>query len=161
MQKIALILIVSVVTTCGLAQPAQALKQFGEEFLKYYKIDKKSEVKTDFAKTVIKAKCWVCHQGKKKKHNNPYGQELAKLLDKKKDKKDTKKIIEALEKVAKIHTDPKDKKSPTYGDLIKADKLPGGTLEEAKKKVEEEESSEAKGSASEEVSKKQDASDKK
>jgi hypothetical protein len=47
-----------------------------------------------------------------------------------KGEKDNKKIEEALDKVAAAHVDANDDKSPTYGDLIKAGKLPGG---EAKK----------------------------
>ena len=154
MQKKVLILFVSILATSGLAQPAQAIKPFAKEFMKLYEVDKESEKKTDFAKAVLEAKCYVCHQGKKKKHRNRYGKELAKLLDKKKDKKDTKKIVEAIEKVAKLHIDAKDKKSPTFGDLIKAGKLPGGSLKDAKKKVEEE------SSDNKDVSEKKEATDK-
>ncbi len=143
MQKLVLMLSVIVLAISSLAQPAQAIKQFSNEFMKLYKVDKESEEKTDFAKAVLEAKCYVCHQGKKKKNRNSYGTELSKLLDKKKDKKDTKKIIEALEKVAKMHTEAKDEKSPTYGELIQAGKLPGGPLADAKK---EPAGSESKGS---------------
>ncbi len=144
MQKLVLTLFVSALVASSLAQPAHAIKQFSKEFMKLYKVDKESEEKTDFAKAVLEAKCYTCHQGKKKKHRNRYGAELSKLLDKKKDKKDTKKIIEALEKVAKMPSDAKDKKSPTFGDLIKAGKLPGGSLEDAKKKVEDDDSDDKK-----------------
>ncbi|MEM8947045.1 MAG: hypothetical protein AAGD11_17860, partial [Planctomycetota bacterium] len=106
--------------------------------------DKSAEEKTDFAKSVLEAKCYVCHQGRKKKNRNAYGSELAKLLDKKKDAKNPKKIIEALEKVAKLPSDAKDKDSPTFGDLIKAGRLPGGSLSDAKK--EPAAGSDAKGS---------------
>jgi hypothetical protein len=61
------------------------------------------------------------------------------MLDKKEDKDNEEKIVEALDKVAKMHVDPKDDKSPTYGDLIAKGTLPGGTLEEAKKEPKEEE----------------------
>ncbi len=138
MKKVVLMLIVSCLVMGYFAHPTQAIKPFAKEFNKLYQVDKESETKTDFAKAVLKAKCYVCHQGKKKKHRNRYGEELSKLLDKKKDKKEPKKIIEALEKVAKLHIDPKNEKSLTYGDLIKAGKLPGGSLEDAKKKVEDE-----------------------
>ena len=47
-------------------------------------------------------------------------------------------IKKALAKVAEMHSDPKDDKSPTYGELIKASKLPGGDLEESKKEPKEE-----------------------
>jgi hypothetical protein len=90
-----------------------------------------------------KVKCFICHQGKSKKNHNPYGIHLVKLLDKKEDKKDTKKIKAALEKVGKLHSDPKDDKSPTYAELIAQSKLPGGTLEEARKEPPKKEGEEA------------------
>ena len=162
MHKLLLMLLMLFVSTFAigsLAQPAQAIKPFAKEFMKLYEVDKESEKKTDFAKAVLEAKCYVCHQGKKKKHRNRYGEELSKLLDKKKDKKDAKKIVEAIEKVAKLHIDAKDEKSPTFGDLIKAGKLPGGSLEDAKKKVEED--SDNKGIGKTEAAEKPEASDKK
>jgi len=145
MKKVILILMICTVANFGLAQPAQAIKQFSDQFLKLYKVDKKSEDKSDFAEAVLKAKCYTCHQGKKKKHHNRYGQELEKLLDKKKDKKNTEKIVEALKKVAEMHINPKDKNSPTYGKLIQAGKLPGGPLADAKKEPPAEDS-QGKGS---------------
>lgn len=145
MQKLVLMLLAGAVVSCGLAQPAQAIKQFSDEFMKLYKVDKGNPDPSEFDKAVLEAKCYACHQGKKKKNRNAYGAELSKLLDKKKDKKNTEKIIEALEKVAKMHTDAKDEKSPTYGDLIKAGKLPGGPLAEAK--LEPKAGSDSKGSS--------------
>lgn len=133
MQKKILMVAVSAFAISGLAAPALAIKQFSDEFLKLYKVDSKAEEKSEFAKAVLEAKCFTCHQGRKsKKNRNAYGAELAKLLDRKKDAKNPEKIVEALEKVAKMHTDPDDEKSPTYGDLIKAGKLPGGPLKDAK-----------------------------
>jgi hypothetical protein len=133
MQKFAFVLVVGAVAVGSLAQPAQAVKQFSDQFNKLYNVDKKDKDPSDFAKAVLEAKCYNCHQGKKSKHNrNRYGAELAKLLDKKKDAKNPAKIIEALETVAKIHTDPSDPNSPTYGDLIQAGQLPGGPLADSK-----------------------------
>lgn len=137
MPKLLLTLLVGAFAFTSMAPSALAIKQFSDEFMKLYKVDKSAADKSDFAEAVLDAKCYTCHQGKKKKDRNPYGMELAVLLDKKKDAKNPKKIIEALEKVAKVHVDPKDEKSPTYGDLIKAGKLPGGSVEECKKKPEE------------------------
>lgn len=138
---------------CNIPQEAQAIIGFKKEFEKLYIND---ETDKEFAKLIKSNKtgCYVCHQGKKRKNQNPYGKELEKLLDKKKDKKDKEKIIAALKKVEKIHTDPKDKKSPTYGDLIKANKLPGGPLEEVKKepKKEGEDKEEESGGSSKESS---------
>lgn len=136
MQKLALF-IVALVLVLHATSPAKAVMQFQNEFMKLYKVDKDAPEQTEFSKQVLEAKCFCCHQGRKsKKNRNPYGTELAKLLDRKTDAKNPEKIIEALEKVAKMHTDPKDDKSPTYGDLIKEGKLPGGPLEEAKKEPE-------------------------
>lgn len=134
-----LLLAALLVTTvwCLSAQPVQAVAAFQKVFLKQYIEDHPDEEYAKFVKT--KAKCWVCHQGKKKKHHNPYGEHLEELLDKKKDAKDTEKIAAALEKVGKMPSDPDDKESPTYAELIAAGKLPGGTLEEVKKEPEGEE----------------------
>lgn len=133
MQKLVFMLLVCVGVSCGLSRPAHAIKQFSDEFMKLYDVDKSSEDKSELAEKVLKAKCYTCHQGKKKKNRNRYGAELAKLLDKKKDKKDAEKIVAALKKVEEMNIDAKDDKSPTFGDLIKAGKLPGGPLEEVKK----------------------------
>ncbi|MCH2115073.1 MAG: hypothetical protein MK171_09220 [Pirellulales bacterium] len=133
MRKRTVIVLAGVLFACGFNRPALAVKQFQNEFYRMYGIDRDQEVKSEFAETILKAKCYVCHQGKKKKNRNPYGEELGKLLDRKKDAKKPEKIAAALEKVAELHTSPEDKESPTYGDLIKAGKLPGGSLEDAKK----------------------------
>jgi len=73
-----------------------------------------------------KQKCNVCHYGKKKKNRNDYGEALMKHVGKK-NQKDPKKIDEALEKAAK----EKKSKDKTFGDLIKAGKLPGTAPEDA------------------------------
>ena len=86
----------------------------------------------EWAAEVKKAGCWVCHQGKNRKHRNAYGAHLAELVDMKKDGKDEAKLIAALQSVAAMHSVEGDDKSPTYGDLIKEGKLPGGSLEDAK-----------------------------
>ena len=84
--------------------------------------------------------CNFCHIGgmDDRKHRNEYGQALDKLLDKedadnltfkikttKPDlfKKTEEKVLKALETVEKEPSNPKDKKSPTFGDLLKE----GGT----------------------------------
>lgn len=68
-----------------------------------------------------KSNCNVCHVGKNKKDRNAYGTALSKLLNK---EKDAAKIEEALKKVEKSNSVADDEKSPTFGDLIKAGKLP-------------------------------------
>jgi len=130
MRKLTIMILAACLMTCGSVRPAMAVKKFYEQFGKLYVGEDKD---SPFGKAVGKAKCYICHQGKKKKHRNRYGAELSKLLDKKKDAKNPEKIVEALKKVGKMHLNAKDSKSPTYGDMIKASKLPGGTIEEAKK----------------------------
>ncbi len=136
MRRIVVMLVMGVCTVCGLAPKASAIPAFKREFQKLYV---KPDTDEEFAKLVKSNKtgCFACHQGKSRKHHNPYGEELEKLLDKKKDIKDTKKIIASLRKVEKMHVDPNDETSPTYGDLIKENKLPGGPLEEVMKEPEE------------------------
>ena len=51
----------------------------------------------------------------------------------KKEEKDTTKIEDAIKKALQAHVDPKDDKSETYPDRVKAGKFPVGTLEELKK----------------------------
>lgn len=109
------------------ATSADAFPQFQKEFLKRY-ADGSDEAYTDLAKG---AKCFVCHQGKKKKNRNAYGEALHQYLGKK-DKKDVEKINESLETVAGESSDPSDPDAPTFGELIAEGSLPGGTVEENK-----------------------------
>jgi len=132
-------LLVGLLVTCGLTRPASAIKQFQNEFEKLYVGEgSDSELSKLFKeKELKKLRCLTCHQGKKKKKNrNAYGTQLSKLLDKKKDKKDKEKIIEALKKVAEMPSNPEDKNSPTFGALIAEGKLPGGKLEDLMKEPE-------------------------
>jgi rhamnose utilization protein RhaD (predicted bifunctional aldolase and dehydrogenase) len=137
MRKFALML--SFLIAAGSAQQALAIAQFQAAFIKEYINDHPDKEFQKFVKT--KAKCHICHQGKvtpKNVHHNAYGKHLVELLDAKEDKKDLEKIKKAFEKVAKMHSDPEDDKSPTYGDLIKDSKLPGGDLEASQKEPAEE-----------------------
>ncbi len=129
MRQIAFVLCLAVLALVTLTKPAQAIPQFQKEFITLYASDKES----DFGKEVKKAGCFTCHQGKLRKNQNAYGQELAKLLDKKADMKNPEKIVESLKKVADMHSVAGDDKSPTFGELISEGKLPGGPLEDAKK----------------------------
>jgi hypothetical protein len=105
----------------------------------YYKVFKQEYLDTNkdkkFVEAVEKAdvRCLICHQGKKHKDNrNPFGKELAKLLNKK-DQKNTEKISASIKKVLAMRVNPKDEKSETYMDRLKAGKWPGGDLEDLKK----------------------------
>jgi len=132
MRKVGLILLVATMALVSSARPALAIKAFYDVFTAEYIAEHEDR---EFAEFVTKkAKCYVCHQGRKsKKNHNLYGIHLVEPLDKKKDKKDVEKITKALKRAALLHSDPKDKKSPTYGELIAAGKLPGGELESLKK----------------------------
>ena len=131
MTKKCLLILTAVAVSQGMfltaPKPASAILPFMKEFTAKY-VNKESTDPKDqaFASAVKSAKCYVCHKGKKKKDRNVYGDALSKLLDKKKDKKNKEKIRSALEKVAKLKSDPKDEKSPTFGELIEQGKLPGG-----------------------------------
>lgn len=115
------------------AQPAFAIKEFGEHFGKYYVEDSKND---DFKKLVADAKCNVCHidGADKKKVRNPYGEELkAAGLEKKKfqpmikgDPDKARKEIEVLfKKIEEIKAEGKEK---SFGQLIKDGQLPGGDI---------------------------------
>ena len=109
------------------ARPALAIKQFNDEFKAVYvKPDSSDPAEKALAAAVETAKCNLCHKGKEKKDRNAYGEALAELLDKKEDAKNVDKIRKALETVAaKASPDG----GPTFGELIKAGKLPGGAPE--------------------------------
>jgi len=134
MRTLAYFLLLSFCLVIFGAPSALAIPPFQKVFVKQY-TDKEKE--PNFAAKVKEAKCFVCHDPKfpkKKKKRNRYGKELSKLLDKKKDKKNTAKVIEAMKTVAALHIDPKDDSSPTYGELIQEGKLPGGMFVKPVKK---------------------------
>lgn len=114
--------IVVAISVASSGSEALAIKQFADEFKEMYVKDG-----TPLAAEVEKAKCNVCHVGKSKKDRNAYGEALAKLLDKKEDKSNKEKIRQALETVAAQPSAGAG--SPTFGDLIKEGKLPGGPVE--------------------------------
>ena len=105
-------------------RPAFAIKEFFDEFKAVYvKPDSADANEKALAAEVETAKCNVCHAGSSKKERNAYGNALADLLDKKEDKKNADKIRKALETVAAM---PSAHGGPTFGDLLKQGKLPGG-----------------------------------
>lgn len=108
------------------ANSARAIAPFKKEFENLYVKADGTESEKALAAAVATAKCDICHKGEKKKERNAYGDALDKLLDKKADAKDVAKIQAALKTVEAEHSDPKDPKSPTFGELIKSGKLPGG-----------------------------------
>ena len=118
----------------GSTPSALAIKPFSDQFrAKYVKEKPANDKEKALAEAVVKAKCLVCHESKSKKNRNPYGRQLAELLDKKTDQENVEKIRKAMDKVAKMKSDPKKKDSPTFGELIAAGKLPGGEPKQEKK----------------------------
>lgn len=115
-----------------LVRPAVAVPQFQKVFFAEYIDDHGNPEYAEMVKTEVK--CFLCHQGKKKKTNrNAYGKQLSELLDKKKDKKDVDKISAALKKVGDMPSNPKDPNSKTYAERIAAGKLPAAdNLEDLK-----------------------------
>ncbi|ASV75706.1 hypothetical protein THTE_3104 [Thermogutta terrifontis] len=108
---------------CG--SQALAVTQFRTQFVeRYVKKDSNDPKDRAFAELVDRAGCNICHLGDDKTKRNAYGQALDKLLDRKTDARNKEKIQKALEVVEKEKVDPKDPKSPTFGDRIKAGKLP-------------------------------------
>jgi cytochrome c2 len=118
-------------------RPAAAVVQFYNVFKAEY-LEKHPDKQYAAALTKASDKCFICHQGKNRKHHNAFGIHLVELLDRKKDMKDVPKITAAIKKVVEMRVDPKDEKSETYADRIKAGKWPGGELEELKKEPPEE-----------------------
>jgi cytochrome c2 len=119
------------------ARPAAAVVQFYNVFKAEY-LEKHPDKEYAAALTKASDKCYVCHQGKSRKHHNAFGEHLEELLDRKKDMKDVEKIKASLAKVLSMHVNPNDENSETYADRIKTSKWPAGELEELKKEPAEE-----------------------
>jgi cytochrome c2 len=132
MRYVCLSMVAAMLIGLTAARPAAAIVQFYNVFKDEYL---KNHPDKEYVAALTKGsnKCFVCHQGKKRKNHNAFGEHLKDLLDRKKDKKDVEKIKAALAKVLAMHVDPKDEKSETYLDRVKASKWPGGELEDLKK----------------------------
>jgi len=100
---------------------ANARKPYFDVFKgKYYKPDG-TDTEKEFAEKVDTVKCMICHDNGDMKVLNDYGNELGKLLKKQNNKQ---RILAAIDKVHKLKVpcDPTE----TFGERIKAGKLPGG-----------------------------------
>ncbi|HEY1600791.1 MAG TPA: hypothetical protein VGG64_14375 [Pirellulales bacterium] len=128
MKKIVSTLVIATLVLGVSLNTAYAIKPFKDEFdAKYVKDSNNAE----FVEAVKKANCNLCHgknaEGKDdKKVRNAYGMALDKLLDKKEDAKNKEKIQAALDTVAAEKSNPDNPNAPTFGELIKQGKLPGG-----------------------------------
>ncbi len=117
------------------APSAFAFKEFYDQWVEMYVDDTDtSKEATEYSDLVTdpKTRCLVCHQGKTKKHHNPYGDHFVGVIDKT-HKKDVDKIKQVLKDVAAKKSKPDDSSSKTYAELIKEFKLPGGDLAEIQK----------------------------
>ena len=134
MKKFVTLCLLSVAVISWITPTAQALAPFKKAFQQKYVDDGDDALKAAFKK----ASCNTCHvKGKKKDERNTYGDELAKLIEgdaqsrikaagkngAEARKAETQKILaeldKALDEVAK-----KDAVDGTYGERIKAGKLP-------------------------------------
>lgn len=130
--RFAVVLIVVSILLSATARPAAAVLQFYKVWEGEYLTNHSDQ---EFAALVKKPanRCFVCHQGKNRKHHNVYGEHLDDLLDRKKDAKDKEKILAAIKQVGEMHFDANDEKSPTFNQRIAEGKFPGGELDELKK----------------------------
>ncbi|MCH8923395.1 MAG: hypothetical protein IIA67_09650 [Planctomycetes bacterium] len=139
MKKIHLTLCVgflAAVWTCGAnVERAGAVSFFKKGFeSRYVGEEPSTDAQKSLAVALKETKCYVCHvKGQKKKVRNAYGDALSKLLDKDNFKasrraaepdKAMAEVHAAMEKVEAMKVDPKMDASPTWGDLLKAGKLP-------------------------------------
>jgi hypothetical protein len=109
---------------CALTENAQAIPVFAKMFAEKYGDNE------DLAAAAKEAKCNVCHYGKSKKNRNDYGMALSEILDK--DNYKSTRVKEEEEAVKKeifdafVEVEGKDAKAGgTFGELLKAGKLPG------------------------------------
>jgi hypothetical protein len=114
------------------SERAAATLPFQKAFIREYAADHPDREYAAFVQRT--AKCNVCHQGTKDRKNlNPYGNQLAKLLDYHTDNHDAEKISAALQTVATMPADPSRSDGPTYGERIADGELPAGDLENLKR----------------------------
>lgn len=111
------------------ARPAQAVKEFKEQFEAKY-VNRHSRKRNDvaLARAVDAAQCRICHPGDDKHKLNAYSSQLAQYVNHF-DKDKTERIRDSLEKISARRSDPFDKTSPTFGALIKKGQLPADTDE--------------------------------
>jgi hypothetical protein len=109
------------------ATTAYAVKEFKEQFeAKYVKRNSRKKADVALAHAVAAAQCRICHPGDDKHKLNAYGSQLGQYVNQY-DKEKTERILDSLEQISKRKSDPFDRSSPTFGDLIKRGQLPADT----------------------------------
>ncbi len=124
-----MIVLMVAIGVAAVPPPAHAVKEFFAEFDAYY-VRRNSRKRNDvaLAKAVEKAKCTICHPGDDKHKLTAYGAQIAQIINHF-DKANKKKIHAAFKEVAEMRSDRHDKKSPTFGVLIKQGKIPQAAWE--------------------------------
>jgi hypothetical protein len=134
MKRVALVTLCCAVVVCLAAGPVSALPQFKKDFTDKYVEPANDET---FKSTATAAGCNVCHvKGEGKDMRNAYGEELAKYIEgsakdrvaaalekgttEEEKEKLSKELAEAFKKVEAA----KSPSGATYGELLKAHKLP-------------------------------------
>jgi len=113
--------------------PALAIPVFKKQWDASYVEDNENEA---FVAAVEEAKCNVCHYGKSKKNHNDYGEALHKFLEKdnfktSRVKAEPEKVMEEIVEAFKKVEEMKAKDGETFGEKLKAGKLPGTAPEDA------------------------------
>ncbi len=107
-----------------IAPPVDAVEEFYAELeAKYVKPESKNQNDVVLTIAFEQARCTICHPGDDKHRLTAYGGQVAWRINKY-DKENREKIQKALEQVAALRSDPRDPKSPTYGELFREGRLP-------------------------------------
>ena len=121
MKSFGIFCLLALVSLIWCTSTATARPPYKKEFDATYKESK-------IADAAKKAKCNNCHYGKKKTMRNDYGKALSKHLSKKlynKLKGNKPKLAETVREALKKVLTEKSSSGETFGDRIKAGKLPG------------------------------------
>jgi hypothetical protein len=126
MKKVGLFFLVGALVVGAGSKSAFALPDVSKRFLEVYKDN------ADVIAASKEAKCNVCHFGKSKKNRNDYGKALSKYINKDevKKKKAEGGVEEYIDDGLKKAEADKSTGGGTFGDLLKAGKLPGTAPEE-------------------------------
>jgi hypothetical protein len=104
--------------------PAYAVKEFYAQLeAKYVNRDSRDENDVAVANAFQEARCTICHPADDKHKLSRYAAQLSMRVGAH-DKKNKKRIQDALEEVGALRSDHRDPKSPTYHELFRQGKFP-------------------------------------